>query len=188
MLVRTLKQDCGICSNRDVYSAKGAMPSIYHLPEYFVSNGYKTPVNSKHGPFQYALETTSHWFNWAFNNPPVLPQFNNHMRAYHQGRPSWMDYDFYPVQDRLFEGFRPETNDVVVVDIGGGLGHDLEEFIIKHPGMPGRLVLQDMQPVIHQIESIHIKIQPMIYDFFTEQPVRGIPPTWHPHNMERPNY
>lgn len=99
------------------------------------------------------------------------------MSAYRAGRPSWVDPGFYPVADRLTKRFDPSVSDVVLVDVGGGLGHDLEELKAKHPALPGRLVLQDRPEVIATVESAAAAggppFEPAAHDFFTPQPVGG---------------
>ncbi|KAF5004256.1 hypothetical protein F66182_16057, partial [Fusarium sp. NRRL 66182] len=95
------------------------------------------------------------------------------MSAYHQGRPSWMDRDFYPVENDLLNFVKPDPNAVLVVDIGGGLGHDLQEFHQKHPSAPGRLIVQDKAEVIQQVPTEPGKVEFMAHDFFTEQPIKG---------------
>lgn len=101
-------------------------------------------------------------------------QFNALMGGYHQGRKSWMDAGFYPVKERLVDGFDAVNKDAaMIVDIGGNLGHDLQEFGRKHPGVPGRLVLQDLPIIIGSIKDLDSKIERMEYDFYTEQPVKG---------------
>lgn len=95
------------------------------------------------------------------------------MSAYHQGRPSWMDTGFYDVPGLT----NPVINeDTLLVDIGGGVGHDLSEFRRKWPDAQGRLVLQDLPDVLAQAKtmSLHPSIELMEHDFFTEQPVQGI--------------
>lgn len=94
------------------------------------------------------------------------------MSAYHQGRPSWMDAGFYPVS-QLAQGLKHE--DVLLVDVGGSVGHDLSEFQRKWSDMPGRLVLQDLPDVIEQAQSmlLHPRIEATAHDFFTEQPIKG---------------
>lgn len=98
------------------------------------------------------------------------------MSAYHQGRPSWMDIGFYPIQERLIDGAKTGADDVLIVDVGGNKGHDLEEFTHKWPNTPGRLILQDQPSVISEITSLNPPIEPMVHDFFTEQPVKGLSP------------
>jgi hypothetical protein len=84
-----------------------------------------------------------------------------------------MDADFFPVQDRLVKGARSDAEAVLIVDVGGSIGHDLAEFATKHSSAPGRLVLQDLPAVLGQIASLDGRIERMGYDFFTEQPVKG---------------
>lgn len=65
------------------------------------------------------------------------------MAAYRAGKISWLDPGFYPVNERLIEQFNAKFGDILLVDVGGGLGHDLRELREKYPALPGKLVLQD---------------------------------------------
>ncbi|KXH66206.1 O-methyltransferase [Colletotrichum salicis] len=66
-----------------------------------------------------------------------------------EGRRLWMDPDFYPVADRLVNGAETISPDTAfIVDIGGGIGHDLDEFCRKQPSAPGRHILQDLPHVL----------------------------------------
>jgi hypothetical protein len=119
-------------------------------------------------------------FEWLQANPPGGVYFNHHMGGYSHGRPSWMDDGFYPVRERLLDGYTTGGDDggdgkgaALLVDIGGSVGHDLEEFYKKFPEVEGRLVLQDLEPVINQIEALDDRIERMVYDFHTPQPVKG---------------
>lgn len=109
-------------------------------------------------------------------NSHLASQFNSLMSAYHQGRPSWMDTNFYPVREQLLAGARNGPEDVLLVDVGGNKGHDLEEFRTKVPEASGKLILQDLPGVISQIWQLDERIEPMAHDFWTEQPVKGISP------------
>ena len=113
-------------------------------------------------------------FAYLQAHPPMGPQFNHHMGGYSQGRPSWMDEGFFHVRERLIEGAKPDGDTVLLVDIGGSIGHDLAEFKTKHPNASGRLVLQDLPAVLGQIASLDEGIERMAYDFHTEQPVKGM--------------
>lgn len=136
-------------------------------------NNWKTPDNAADGPYQLAYRTDLNLFEYLHAHPPYGEQFNFHMGGYHQGRPSWMDDGFYPVKERLIDGVDCTEGDALLVDIGGSVGHDLEELYRKHPDVPGRLILQDLPAVIGQIQKLDGRIERMAYDFFTEQPVKG---------------
>jgi hypothetical protein len=84
-----------------------------------------------------------------------------------------MDDGFFPVHAVLTTGARVDAESVFLVDVGGGLGHDLVEFSQKHPSVPGRLILQDKQDVIAQIQGDLGDIEAMAHNFFTKQPILG---------------
>ena len=87
---------------------------------------------------------------------------------------SWMDPGFYPVKERLETGAKKDDQgSVFLVDVGGGLGHDLEELKAKRAEVPGRLVLQDQAAVIAQIGRVSSGIELTAHDFFIPQPVKG---------------
>lgn len=84
-----------------------------------------------------------------------------------------MDKGFYPVKERLESGTKEAKNEVFLVDVGGGIGHDLQELKKKHPDLSGRLILQDQPNVIDQIGQSLDGIELTVHDFFTSQPVKG---------------
>jgi hypothetical protein len=155
----------------------GCLPALVSTLPWLASHEWQTPNDVANGPYQAAYNTPLNFFEWLQANQPYGMQFNHHMGGYRQGRPSWMDADFYPVQDRLVRGMdtTPAEDSVLLVDIGGGLGHDLSEFRRKHPTAPGRLVLQDLAIVTEQIKpgTLHDTVEVMAYDFHTEQPLVG---------------
>ena len=160
------------------FSFDVAGPSFHGIPEYLKETKYQNPGNIFDGPFQYAHKTKNPFFVWLAERPENAAQFNNYMSGYRQGKRSWMDEDFYPVPERLAGSSTPEEDAVLLVDVGGGLGHDLAEFKAKHPdtnsNVRGRLVLQDKPDVISQIApETAIGLELTAHDFFTEQPVRG---------------
>lgn len=100
--------------------------------------------------------------------------FNNHMAGHRRGRPNWMDADFYPMQDAV-KDIRLDSVTPVLVDIGGGKGHNVMEFKKKFPSLPGRLVVQDLPNTIQRVTSTHQGIEFLPHDFFTPQPIKGFP-------------
>ncbi|KGO50161.1 hypothetical protein PEX2_056390 [Penicillium expansum] len=161
-----------LCSDSYACATNSVMFGVLALPAHLKENGYVNPTNGKDCAFQRGYKTDLHFFEYMKANPKVAGQFNNHMAFYRQGRPSWMDVGFYDVPS-LIANVGP--NDVLLVDLGGGLGHDISEFRRKWPDAPGRLVLQDTPELTAQSKKkqLHPSIEPMVHDFFTEQPIKG---------------
>ena len=151
-------------------------PSFFALPELLSKIQYKNPNNPVDGAFQLGHGTKDHLFEYISQRPERLSQFQNHMAGYRTGRPSWMDPNFYPVEENLIKGAKTEHDAVFLVDVGGGKGHDLQELYRKHPKLPGKLVLQDLKGVIEEAEASGLdeKITVMEHDFFSEQPIEGM--------------
>lgn len=66
----------------------------------------------------------------------------------------------------------------LVVDVGGGFGHELEMMRKECPDIPAeRMVLQDRPNVIEEITRLDPPesrgVRKMAHDFFAEQPVKG---------------
>ncbi|KAJ5500268.1 hypothetical protein LT330_002256 [Penicillium expansum] len=161
-----------LCSDSYACATTSLMFGVLALPAHLKENGYVNPTNGKDCAFQRGYKTDLHFFEYMKANPKVAGQFNNHMAFYRQGRPSWMDVGFYDVPS-LIANVGPD--DVLLVDLGGGLGHDISEFRRKWPDAPGRLVLQDTPELTAQSKKkqLHPSIEPMVHDFFTEQPIKG---------------
>ncbi|GKZ38832.1 hypothetical protein AbraIFM66950_011355 [Aspergillus brasiliensis] len=147
-------------------------PANHAILKFLRQNNYQAPTDGHHCPLQLAFNTPDAFFEHLAHNPALNTQFNHLMSVYHQGKASWMDPGFYPV-DRLLHQFPTDNNPVLLVDVGGGKGHDLMEFRTKWPDLPGRLILQDQPAVLAEATDLHPSIECMAHDFFTEQPVKG---------------
>ena len=94
-----------------------------------------------------------------------------HSRSYY--RP-WVD--LYPTETVVAAA---RAGRALVVDVGGGKGHDLDKFRVRHRDddlAAGVLVLQDQPHVAEKVAAASnldpaVAVQP--HDFFTPQPVRG---------------
>lgn len=155
-----------------------ARPSFNNFPTHFKQRAYKSPeLGSLDGPFQQAHNTSLPFFEWLVANPPNLQHFDSFMSAYRAGKANWYDPGFYPVPERLIEGFDSTSSDVLLVDVGGGRGHDVVSFTSQHKAHPGRVILQDREPVIAGVlestDSTSRSFEAQAHDFFTPQPIRG---------------
>jgi hypothetical protein len=150
--------------------------SFNNFPHYFKATGYKQPTSLTDGPFNDALKTKLPFFEWLVATPPHLAHFDSFMTAYRAGKANWYNEGFYPVAERLVEGFDPEASDVLLVDVGGGRGHDVTQFIDQHPSHPGKLVLQDREPVIALVLENGAEekgFETQAHDFFSPQPIKA---------------
>lgn len=76
----------------------------------------------------------------------------------------------------------------LLVDIGGGRGHDLLEFRNRFPEAPGKLVLEDLPSVIDEVRDAQDlnagDVDAVPYDFFAgQQPVPGGLDLQHVYNI-----
>ncbi|EXF83960.1 major facilitator superfamily transporter [Colletotrichum fioriniae PJ7] len=147
-------------------------PTFSNFPFYLKKHDWSIPPDPRDGPMQDVIGKDNNFFKHMMTNHPA-GEFQNHMAGYRQGRPSWMDDGFFPVSERLVKDADNSPEATFLVDIGGSIGHDLDEFCRKHPTAPGRHVLQDLEYVLSQIQKVDPKIEPMSYDFHTEQPIKG---------------
>ncbi|KAI1121727.1 putative O-methyltransferase [Nemania abortiva] len=136
-------------------------------PRYFKEAGYQCPTDPRDGLIQYTFQTKLSTFQFLCSKPEIMRDFNIFMGHTMGARDYWVEW--YPVREQLLDGSVQELP--LLVDVGGGKGHDLLAFNKKYP-TGGRLVLQDLAAVIESIGDID-PIEPMKYDFFTEQPVHG---------------
>lgn len=113
------------------------------FPVYMQKHNYQVTTDAKSGPFQYWTGTDRNYFEYCATHPPLNTHFNHRMGGYRQGRPIYMDVRFYRIRERLLECLDVSPETILLVDVGGGLVHDLQEFAVKHSGAPGRLILQD---------------------------------------------
>jgi hypothetical protein len=117
------------------------------------------------------MKTDKQYFDWMAAQPRLQHAFNVTMGVHRMNRgEQW--FDFYPVEERL----RVRTpSDVLLVDVGGGKGHDLASFRRRFPDLPGKLILQDIPVVIEDAsrEELPEGIEKLGHDFFAPQPVKG---------------
>jgi hypothetical protein len=142
---------------------------ITKLSDYFTKTGFKSPSDAYDGPFQYARQTNLHYFDWLAARPQDQKNFNKTMGLSRKGKgEAWFDY--YPVTERLVVN---SASDTLLVDVGGGLGHDLIAFKEKFPHLLGRLIVEDLPVVVSDIQTLPSGIEAMGYNFFEPQPVHG---------------
>ncbi|KAI4236803.1 MAG: hypothetical protein LQ349_002306 [Xanthoria aureola] len=146
--------------------------SLYHLPEFLSRSQYQNPADPLDGPFQFAFDTDRSFFQWLDERPDRMANFNTWMEAHRQGRKNW--FHSFPVERLNSPRISKDPEAVMLVDIGGGYGHDLEAFRNAFPECSGRLILEDVPKAINELPDRRKCLMEAIkYDFCTPQPIIG---------------
>lgn len=150
-----------------------ATRSLATMPEYLEATGFKN-VEGPPGPFQHSRNTADGMFPWLMKNPAMMTNFNAFMAGSLETRQDW--FSTFPVDEIILKDvIRDDPEAVLLVDIGGGEGHDIQAFHDAFPTAPGKLVLQDLPLVIDNIKENKLShaIMQQKHDFFQEQPQKG---------------
>ncbi|KAM0696846.1 hypothetical protein Q7P36_002917 [Cladosporium allicinum] len=139
-------------------------PSFLHFPSYFASTNYAEPTSQSTGPYAQVFGTT--YWDRLTSTPKLKMDLDNYMAAHKKGGSSLVD--LLP-HSRLVEGYNPAFSPTLLVDIGGGVGHQCKDLKARYPSLPGEVVVQDLQ-CAKDLELAGIR--GMAYDFFEAQPVR----------------
>ena len=144
--------------------------AVMQLDPFLARTGYKNPADPKHCAFQDAFHTEEGLFEWLPKHPERLKNFNLYMTGQRDGRANWID--FFPLEEQLAKEFEGGDEAVMLVDIGGACGHEVESIKNRYPHLPGRFILQDLPETVKQ--ALPVKgIEAMEHDFFTPQPIKG---------------
>ncbi|KAL8751875.1 MAG: hypothetical protein Q9199_006131 [Rusavskia elegans] len=147
-------------------------PVFQQLPSSLAKRNYRCPTATQ-GPLQDAYDTKL--AGWEYILDPkfsdLLENCNTFMKGRREGSISWLD--FYPFAENVLADAAADPEAVLVVDVGGGLGHGLVEINEKFSQRKGRLILQDHPKTIEQAGIGAGVFELMAHDFFKSQPVHG---------------
>jgi len=150
------------------------MIPVGKLPEFFANNGYRNPDVATAGPFSYAFETQLDFWTWLTHHPERLENMNESMVGRRHARLDVLPwFKVYPVKGNLFEGLSKDKDAVLLVDVGGGRGLDIEAFRAEYPSPPGRLLLEEQPNTIDENPPPNPPIEAVKYSAFLKQPVVG---------------
>ncbi|OJJ72182.1 hypothetical protein ASPBRDRAFT_196291 [Aspergillus brasiliensis CBS 101740] len=145
------------------------LPAWAALPEVLAASEYQNPSDRQRTAFQQAHHTDQTVFSWFMAQPRLFKDFSQWMTARRAGKPTWLDV--FPLQ-RLLLAANPTSEEPLFVDIGGGVGHQCISLIDRLPQLIGRIVVEDLAPVIaHALP--HPRVEHLAHDFWTPQPLAG---------------
>jgi O-methyltransferase domain len=140
------------------------------MPYYLETIGWKD-ITAAPGPFEAGVGEGDHMFDYLNKRPQLLNSFNDFMAGSLETRKSW--FESFPVNEILLDGASTDPESVLLIDVAGGEGHDVEAFSRAFPKAPGKLMLQDLPPTIDNIKRLDAAVIRQKHDMFTEQPIKG---------------
>lgn len=107
---------------------------------------------------------------------PDLAQWTaEYMAAVKAASPTWMN-GAVPLSDFQLGASEVEGGRMMMVDVGGGLGHQCLALRRARPELGGRMVVQDVGFMVSQVDRVEAEregVEVMVHDFLTAQAVRG---------------
>ena len=109
------------------------------LPQYLSETQFRNPSELTDAPFQYTFGTKLPFYAWLQQHPERLRVHNAAMTVQRAGRTNadhWFKY--FPLESTLLKEFRSGGGqEVLLVDVGRGLGHDMLALTTMLPDFPG---------------------------------------------------
>ncbi|KAE9382157.1 S-adenosyl-L-methionine-dependent methyltransferase [Stipitochalara longipes BDJ] len=135
---------------------------------YWKQNGFSNPEDAGNCPFTFAHgKSDMNVFDIMELVPEQQAVFNEHMATVNAAGIQQL------VQLFDFGKLLPNKEGVVLVDVGGGKGHVINEIRSVYPEMKG-FMLQDMKVVLDGSVLVDDEVELIPYDFFNNvQPVKG---------------
>ncbi|KXT05014.1 hypothetical protein AC578_10332 [Pseudocercospora eumusae] len=138
--------------------------SAAHMPDFLATHGYKYPADIENTP--YAEGHGLSLFKDLSERPALGRAFNKYTATVALARRPW--HDVFPITE-----LHVDDDEVMLVDIGGGRGHELAALARKQ--LPGELVLQDLPEVIAQVpREWKSRFTSQAHDYFTPQPRKNV--------------
>jgi hypothetical protein len=124
------------------------------------------------GTFQSTFDIKLKIFFWLMQHPKHMSDFNNLMEGQRMKTIEW--YTFVDIENVLFKDQDTrDPNAALFVVVGKNRGQNVEALRKLFPKAQGKIVLQDLPPVIADIKELDTNIARMGYDFFSPQPIIG---------------
>lgn len=144
-------------------------PGWLATPSFLKETNYENPASGTKTAFAKAYGKPDTTFWEILKATPYMPDLNKYMSTYNDGHKSWMD--IYPVEKRLVHEAEAEPESVMMVDAGGGHGHQAAAFQQRFPAASGRVVVQDLPHGIPVNKPDGVEF--MAHNLMEEQPIKG---------------
>jgi demethylsterigmatocystin 6-O-methyltransferase len=143
------------------------LPVSNALPSYLKSHSYQNITSNLDLPFQQALKTDLAPFDWMRQHPEQMKSLGHAMAM--QREEHWIEH--YDVLSSI-GSFTPAEDSALLVDVGGGFGHQAAAFVKKFGDVQGRVVVQDIPETLSRAPAVD-GIEFQVQDFFSPQSIKG---------------
>ncbi|KAK4501482.1 hypothetical protein PRZ48_007291 [Zasmidium cellare] len=139
------------------------------LPLYLANTSFAEPSSNGTGP--HASTFGKPFWKCLEAEPALNEAFNRGMTISHEAR--GIPAECFPFDTKTAD-LKLTAQDVFIVDIGGGMGHQTHLIKQKFPSIPGRAIVQDLPHVVEHASSNPFPgIEYQAHDMFTPEPVHG---------------
>ncbi|PSR79711.1 S-adenosyl-L-methionine-dependent methyltransferase [Coniella lustricola] len=145
-------------------------PVFQALPSFLAESKYQDVTDAAHTAFQKAFPTELPAFMWLPTQTQRFEFLQQVMTV--QGADGIPWFSVFPLEKQL-TGF---DGQYVLIDVGGGFGHQCAALLGTYQQLKGKLVLQDLPPTLNNLSpgvSIPAGVKVIPHDFFQEQPIKG---------------
>ncbi|OTA52352.1 S-adenosyl-L-methionine-dependent methyltransferase [Hypoxylon sp. EC38] len=142
-------------------------PVLSALPAFLAENKYQDVSNAGMTAFQKAFSTDLPAFMWLPTQPERFGPLQQVMTVNGAAGAPW--FTVFPFE-KAIGTFRDQ---VVLVDVGGGFGHQCVALLAAFPHLHGKLVLQELPQTLAQLPTQLDGIKFVEHDFFQSQPVKN---------------
>ena len=144
-------------------------PVFQELPDYLAETKYNNITDNGKTVIQKAYNMDLPGFVWFPSQPKRFAYFQQVMTVQRAGALDWLSV--FPVEKEI-SGWSANPDKALLVDVGGGFGHQCLAFKAKYPKLPGRLILQDIPQTLEHVQPME-SVEKMVQNFFEPQAIKG---------------
>jgi hypothetical protein len=144
-------------------------PAVAGLPAWLAARSYANPNDARDAPFNAAYDCKGSTFFEHMQRPGMerySKAFNVTMEMNKTGEEDTFVASYPAAEELRIDD--PER--VLLVDVGGSLGHQTRKFAESYPDLPGKLIVEDLPDVVNSATDLPESITKVAHDFFKPQP------------------
>ncbi|KAM0304946.1 hypothetical protein ACHAO8_011337 [Botrytis cinerea] len=147
-------------------------PGWILIPQYLKEKNYQNPTSGTDTPFSKAYGFKDGATLWEIlGTTDHMPVMGLWMESFNDGHKNFLD--IYPAMERLASEASTDPEAVMMVDIGGGQGHQAINMKRKFPDLPGKYIVTDLAHGLPVNKDENKGVEFLVHDFMTEMPIKG---------------